>query len=119
MTRLQAVDPATATGKTKELFSAVEKKLGSVPNMMRTMGNSVAVLNGYLSFSAASTLALPVPASLLDERMAASIPSNFSPIYVCADKQYSHWSSSATAIAICSPILVPIFDSFNAPLKER
>lgn len=53
MTRLQAVDPATATGKTKELFNAVEKKLGSVPNMMRTMGNSVAVLNGYLSFSGA------------------------------------------------------------------
>jgi uncharacterized peroxidase-related enzyme len=53
MTRLQAADPAIATGKTKELFNAVEEKLGTVPNMMRTMGNSVAVLNGYLSFSGA------------------------------------------------------------------
>ncbi len=53
MTRLQALNPETATGKTKELFNAVEKKLGTVPNMMRTMGNSVAVLNGYLSFSGA------------------------------------------------------------------
>jgi uncharacterized peroxidase-related enzyme len=53
MTRLHAVDPETATGKTKELFNAVNKKLGTVPNMMRTMGNSVAVLDGYLAFSGA------------------------------------------------------------------
>lgn len=53
MTRLQALNPETTTGKTKELFSAVQSKLGLVPNMMRTMGNSYAVLNGYLSFSGA------------------------------------------------------------------
>ena len=50
MTRLQAVSPETASGKLKDLFNGIEKKLGVVPNMMRTMGNSVAVLNGYLSF---------------------------------------------------------------------
>ena len=50
MTRLQAVNPETASGKLKDLFNGIEKKLGVVPNMMRTMGNSVAVLNGYLSF---------------------------------------------------------------------
>lgn len=53
MTRLQALNPETTTGKTKELFNAVQSKLGLVPNMMRTMGNSHAVLNGYLSFSGA------------------------------------------------------------------
>jgi uncharacterized peroxidase-related enzyme len=53
MARLQAVNPETATGKTKDLFNAIEKKLGMVPNMMRTMGNSPAVLNAYLSFSGA------------------------------------------------------------------
>jgi uncharacterized peroxidase-related enzyme len=53
MTRLQALNPETTTGKTKELFNAVQGKLGMVPNMMRTMGNSYAVLNGYLSFSGA------------------------------------------------------------------
>lgn len=53
MQRLAALDPHSATGQTKELFNAVQAKLGMVPNMMRTMGNSVAVLNGYLSFSAA------------------------------------------------------------------
>jgi uncharacterized peroxidase-related enzyme len=53
MTRLTAVAPETATGKVKELFTAVEGKLGSVPNMMRTMGNSAAVLEGYLNLSGA------------------------------------------------------------------
>jgi|SRR6478672_2411637 len=53
MTRLQALNPETATGKTKELFNAVQGKLGIVPNMMRTMGNSDAVLEGYLNLSGA------------------------------------------------------------------
>ena len=52
MTRLKAVNPAEATGKTKELFNAIESKLGMVPNMMRTMGNSSALLKGYLDLSA-------------------------------------------------------------------
>lgn len=53
MTRLEALNPATTTGKTKELFNAIEGKLGMVPNMMRTMGNSDAVLEGYLNLSGA------------------------------------------------------------------
>jgi uncharacterized peroxidase-related enzyme len=53
MTRLTALSPEEATGKTKVLFTAVQSKLGMVPNMMRTMGNSVAVLEGYLNLSAA------------------------------------------------------------------
>jgi len=53
MRRLQPLDPATATGKTKELFNAVQAKLGVVPNMMRTMANSPAVLEGYLNLSGA------------------------------------------------------------------
>lgn len=53
MTRLRAINPVDATGKVKELFNAVEGKLGMVPNMMRTMGNSSAVLEGYLNLSGA------------------------------------------------------------------
>lgn len=53
MQKINALDPATTTGKSKELFNAIQGKLGMVPNMMRTMGNSPAVLNGYLSFSGA------------------------------------------------------------------
>src|SRR5476651_800126 len=53
MSRLTALNPATTTGKSKELFNAIEGKLGMVTNMMRTMGNSPVVLNGYLAFSGA------------------------------------------------------------------
>lgn len=53
MTRLTAVDPATASGKTKELFDGVQKQLGSVPNLYRTAGNSSAALEGLLSLSGA------------------------------------------------------------------
>ncbi|MDP5199334.1 MULTISPECIES: carboxymuconolactone decarboxylase family protein [Flavobacterium] len=53
MTRLTALNPEEVTGKTKDLFNAVQAKLGVVPNMMRTMGNSPAVLEGYLGLSGA------------------------------------------------------------------
>ncbi|XZF14619.1 carboxymuconolactone decarboxylase family protein [Chitinophagaceae bacterium MMS25-I14] len=51
MARLQAITPEQATGKTKELFNAIEGKLGTIPNMMRTMGNSPALLQAYLDLS--------------------------------------------------------------------
>jgi uncharacterized peroxidase-related enzyme len=53
MQRITALNPETATGKTKDLFNVVQHKLGLVPNMMRTMGASPAVLNAYLSLSGA------------------------------------------------------------------
>lgn len=51
MTRLKAINPDEATGKTKELFSAIQSKLGMVPNMMRTMGNSPSLLESYLNLN--------------------------------------------------------------------
>lgn len=51
MKRLQAINPDQATGKTKELFNAIQSQLGVVPNMMRTMGNSPAFLEAYLNLS--------------------------------------------------------------------
>ena len=51
MQRLQAIDPETATGPAKQLLDGVQKKLGFTPNIMRTMANSPAVLQGYLNFS--------------------------------------------------------------------
>ncbi|MBB4800312.1 putative peroxidase-related enzyme [Flavobacterium nitrogenifigens] len=53
MARLTALNLEEVTGKTKDLFNAVQAKLGVVPNMMRTMGNSPAVLEGYLNLSGA------------------------------------------------------------------
>lgn len=51
MQRIKALNPKTTTGKSKELFEGIEAKLGMIPNMMRTMGNSPAVLGAYLNFS--------------------------------------------------------------------
>jgi uncharacterized peroxidase-related enzyme len=53
MSRLPTIDPAHATGKTKDLLSAVQAKLGLTPNMTRVMANSPAVLEGYLNLSGA------------------------------------------------------------------
>lgn len=53
MSRLQSVDPATASGKAQALLEGVRKKLGVVPNMMRTMAAAPAVLEGYLGLSGA------------------------------------------------------------------
>jgi len=53
MTRLKALSPDDAAGKTKDLFNGIQARLGMVPNMMRTMGNSSAVLDGYLNLSGA------------------------------------------------------------------
>lgn len=53
MTRLRTLHPDNVDGKTKKLFNTVQNKLGRVPNMLRIMGNSPAVLEGYLSLSAA------------------------------------------------------------------
>lgn len=50
---LKAVDPNTATGKTKELFGITEKALKRVPSMIQVMGNSPAILNAYLLFNKA------------------------------------------------------------------
>ena len=53
MNRITQLDPATATGKTKQLFDGVQTKLGLVPNLFRVLGNSPAALEGYLNFSGA------------------------------------------------------------------
>jgi len=53
MKRLEAINPETATGQAKQLLDGVQRKLGFTPNIMRTMANSPAVLQGYLNFSMA------------------------------------------------------------------
>ena len=53
MNRIHQTDPAAASGKADQLFTAVKGKLGFVPNLMRVLGNSPAALEGYLSFSGA------------------------------------------------------------------
>jgi len=60
MPRIQPIETADASGKTRELYDGIEKKMGKVPNIFKLMGNSPAALEGYLSFSSAlSTGVLP------------------------------------------------------------
>lgn len=48
-TRIETLNPETTTGKSKELFDAVNKKLGFIPNLIKVFGNSPATLQAYLS----------------------------------------------------------------------
>ncbi len=71
MVKLIALDPTQATGKVRELLAQVQAQLGMVPNMMRTMANSPAVLEGYLSFS--NALAGGVLSPQLREQIALAV----------------------------------------------
>jgi uncharacterized peroxidase-related enzyme len=48
MTRLKNVSVEAATGPTKGLYEAVQKKLGTVPNLFQGIGSSHAALKAYL-----------------------------------------------------------------------
>lgn len=71
MVKLIALDPTQATGKVRELLAQVQAQLGMVPNMMRTMANSPAMLEGYLSFS--NALAGGVLSPQLREQIALAV----------------------------------------------
>jgi len=71
MSRIIALDPATTTGKSAELFTAVKSKLGMVPNLMRTFGHSPAALEAYLGFSA--TLGTGVLPAKVREQIALAV----------------------------------------------
>ncbi len=53
MSHFEAVDPSTATGKTKELLDGVQAKLGMTPNILRVLATSPAALEAQTAFSGA------------------------------------------------------------------
>ena len=53
MTRIQPLEPQQANGKTKELYEAVKKKMGSIPNLIKTLGRAPAALETYLNMGQA------------------------------------------------------------------
>ncbi len=71
MPRIPAINPDQATGQAQELLRGVENSLGFVPNIVRTMANSPAVLKGYLEFSKA--LSKGRLASKLREQIALTV----------------------------------------------
>jgi uncharacterized peroxidase-related enzyme len=53
MTRIAIPAAEQTPSATRPLLDAVHKRLGVVPNLMKTLGNSPAALGGYLGLSAA------------------------------------------------------------------
>ncbi len=53
MQRVQVIEPAQAQGRAKELLLNVERAFGMIPNVAKLMANSPAVLDSFLSLSAA------------------------------------------------------------------
>jgi uncharacterized peroxidase-related enzyme len=53
MSRIAPVDRNTANESLRKVFDGVERQLGILPNMVRTMAQSQPVLDGYLWLSAA------------------------------------------------------------------
>jgi len=53
MSRLNAVNPETATGRAAELLGAVKSNMGMVPNLTKVMANQPAVLDTFLQIGGA------------------------------------------------------------------
>ena len=51
MSRISTLQPEKASADAKEIFNQLKAKIGMVPNIFLNMGNSPAVLKGFLNFS--------------------------------------------------------------------
>lgn len=71
MSRINPIERTTTNDAVRRNFDAVEKQLGVVPNMMRTMAQSPAVLDAYLGFGAALRRGRLSPA--LQEQIALAV----------------------------------------------
>ena len=58
MSRIQPVQPTQANDKSRQLLEGVQRGLGMVPNMFKTLAHSPAGLAGYLNFNQALSSAL-------------------------------------------------------------
>jgi uncharacterized peroxidase-related enzyme len=60
MSRLPAIDPSTASGKTRDLLAGVERMLGGAPNMFRVAAGTPAALDAMVGlFGALARGVLP------------------------------------------------------------
>lgn len=53
MSRIPAIDPATATGEVRALLTTVQESLGAIPNLHRVVARSPAALQGVLGLAGA------------------------------------------------------------------
>ena len=53
MAQIKIVDPAQAAGKSKELLTALQKNIKSIPNLAKALANSPAALKAWMEFDGA------------------------------------------------------------------
>lgn len=70
MPRIVPIHVSQADGKTKELLAGVQRSLGIVPNLLKTLAHSPAALNAYISLNKALGQALTEP---LREQIALAV----------------------------------------------
>jgi len=75
MSRIPLVSDQDATGSVKEIFGALNKGLGLVPNMTRAMANSPAVLQAFAQFNSAMG-ASKLPGALREQIAVLTAESN-------------------------------------------
>ena len=62
MARVKQISAQEANDDVKSMYAELEKKMGRVPNIFQNMGNSAAVLKGFLGLNeAAENTSLPAP----------------------------------------------------------
>jgi len=84
--RLQAVNPDSATGKAKEVLDTVKQQMGKVPNIFQLMANSPAAVDGYLAFSSA------LSGGLLTAKQREQIAITCAEIHVCEYCLSAHYA---------------------------
>jgi uncharacterized peroxidase-related enzyme len=71
MTQFHLIAPDAAQGELKDLFAAVRQTFGAVPNFIQAMGNSPALLSGFLGLYGALSKGAISPATA--ERIALAV----------------------------------------------
>lgn len=70
MPRIEPVQVSQADGKSKQLLEGVQRSLGMVPNLLKTLAHSPTALNAYISINQALSQALTAP---LREQIALTV----------------------------------------------
>lgn len=70
MPRIEPLRVSEADGESKRLFESIQRDLGMVPNLLRTLGLSPAALGAYVSLTRALSRALEAP---LREQIALTV----------------------------------------------
>ncbi len=113
MPRLNPVDASQAQGKAKALLDGVQKKLGTTPNLLRTMALSPAVLEAYMNFGQALSGASISPA--LREQIALAV-ANVNGCQYCAS---AHTAIGKNLGVDAIELTANLHGSSNDPKVER